>query len=160
MNNVISRGLCAGAAGTTALNLLTYFDMLLTGRPASSTPAEIVRRLAEQVHCEEFAQPDDKAPEDIKAKRSTIGTLLGYANGLGIGMVAAMLYPVTRPAGKYANAALIGLAAMAASDVPMARLGVSDPKTWSKIDWLRDLVPHLAYGLATVSALEQLVSET
>lgn len=36
-------GLAAGAAGTTALNAVTYLDMALRGRPASTTPEEIGR---------------------------------------------------------------------------------------------------------------------
>ena len=36
-------GAAAGAAGTTALNFLTYVDMAVRGRPASSTPEKTVR---------------------------------------------------------------------------------------------------------------------
>lgn len=42
-----------------------------------------------------------------------------------------------------------GALAMAATDLPMMRLGVSDPTTWSAKDWTSDIVPHLAYGLVT-----------
>jgi hypothetical protein len=35
---------------------------------------------------------------------------------------------------------------MAATGVPVAALGVSDPRTWSREDWIADAVPHLAYG--------------
>ncbi len=41
---------------------------------------------------------------------------------------------------------------MAASDVPIAALGVSDPRTWSLSDWASDVIPHLIYGVATVAA--------
>ena len=44
------RGAAAGAAGTTALNVVTYLDMALRGRPASSTPANTVEKLAERAH--------------------------------------------------------------------------------------------------------------
>ena len=44
-------GAAAGAAGTTALNVITYLDIALRGRPTSSTPGkdgrghgEVVRR--------------------------------------------------------------------------------------------------------------------
>ncbi|MCP9968874.1 hypothetical protein LUX57_29935 [Actinomadura madurae] len=43
----LTRGLAAGAAGTTALNLVTYLDMAVRGRPASSTPEQSVERLAD-----------------------------------------------------------------------------------------------------------------
>lgn len=42
-----------------------------------------------------------------------------------------------------------GALAMAAADLPMARLGVSDPKSWSAQDWASDAVPHLMYGMVT-----------
>lgn len=45
--------------------------------------------------------------------------------------------------------AVTGALAMAATDVPMARLGVSDPTSWSFEDWASDAVPHLMYGLVT-----------
>jgi hypothetical protein len=35
-------GAAAGAAGTTALNTVTYLDMAVRGRPTSSTPEDIV----------------------------------------------------------------------------------------------------------------------
>jgi hypothetical protein len=38
---------------------------------------------------------------------------------------------------------------MAAADLPMALMGVSDPGSWSGTDWASDVVPHLAYGLVT-----------
>jgi hypothetical protein len=45
---------------------------------------------------------------------------------------------------------------MAATDLPMARIGLTDPDTWSAADWASDALPHLAYGLATVIALRRL----
>ena len=48
---------------------------------------------------------------------------------------------------------LIGAAAMALSDVPLKTLGISDPSTWAAKDWAADLVPHLAYGVATYATL-------
>jgi hypothetical protein len=48
----------------------------------------------------------------------------------------------------------VGLAAMAASDVPIAALGVSDPATWGVSGWAADIVPHLAYGLVTAIAYD------
>ena len=45
---------------------------------------------------------------------------------------------------------------MAASDIPIALTGVSDPATWSTTDWLSDLIPHLVYGLVTVAVYDAL----
>ena len=41
----------------------------------------------------------------------------------------------------------------------MAALGVSDPRTWTLMDWLSDGVPHLAYGLATAAVAQALDPE-
>jgi len=35
-------------------------------------------------------------------------------------------------------------------------LGVTDPRTWSRADWVSDIVPHLAYGAVTASVLSAL----
>jgi hypothetical protein len=42
---VIAR-LAAGAAGTTALNVVTYLDMAVRGRSPGSTPVDTVEKLA------------------------------------------------------------------------------------------------------------------
>lgn len=38
----------------------------------------------------------------------------------------------------------------------MTLLGVTDPRTWSVIDWVSDLVPHAAYGAVTAAVLREL----
>jgi len=48
---------------------------------------------------------------------------------------------------------LLGAAAMAASDLPMARLRLSDPRRWGTADWVADAVPHLLYGISTHATL-------
>ena len=40
------RGAAAGASGTTALNTLTYLDMVARARPASTTPEATVEELS------------------------------------------------------------------------------------------------------------------
>ncbi|HSK58919.1 MAG TPA: hypothetical protein VK935_07695, partial [Actinomycetospora sp.] len=44
-------------------------------------------------------------------------------------------------------------AAMAATDLPLARLGVSDPRRWGAADWAADALPHLVYGVTTHAVL-------
>ncbi len=51
-------------------------------------------------------------------------------------------------------AILVGLTAMAASDVPLVALRVSNPKTWGISGWLADAIPHLVYGIVTVATYE------
>jgi hypothetical protein len=38
----------------------------------------------------------------------------------------------------------------------MTVLGVTDPRTWSAVDWISDLVPHLAYGAVMTRTLDAL----
>ena len=39
-------GAAAGAAGTTALNVITYLDIAVRGRPTSTTPERTVEAMA------------------------------------------------------------------------------------------------------------------
>lgn len=50
IGGAVTRGLVAGAAGTTALNAVTYLDMAIRGRPASDTPQQMVARVSEATH--------------------------------------------------------------------------------------------------------------
>jgi hypothetical protein len=145
---ILRTGLLAGAAGVTALNAVTYLDMSITGRPASDTPQQAVKRLAERAGVTIPGDPD------VQSNRlNGIGPLLGIATGLQMGLVAAVLYRLglRRPA--WLAAAMYGGVAMLASNAPMAKLGVTDPKQWTAEAWVRDAVPHLAYGLAVQATL-------
>jgi hypothetical protein len=33
---------------------------------------------------------------------------------------------------------------------------VTDPRTWTRLDWSADIVPHLAYGAVTATVLRRL----
>jgi hypothetical protein len=85
-----------------------------------------------------------------------LGALSGLATGVGIGAVAEMAAPVLTRLPRLLAAIVVGGGAMAATDLPMARIGLTDPDTWSAADWASDALPHLAYGLATVIALRRL----
>ncbi|POM26991.1 hypothetical protein BTM25_13990 [Actinomadura rubteroloni] len=146
--NTITKGLIAGAAGTSALNIATYLDMAVRGRPASSTPEETVERLAGDAHV------DLGEGQQAEARKEGVGTLLGYATGLasavGYGVLARRQAPW--PVGVLALTAL----AMTGSNAPMTVLGVTDPRTWPVSSWLSDAIPHLAYGAAAYLAYEHL----
>jgi hypothetical protein len=45
---------------------------------------------------------------------------------------------------------------MAASDLPATALGLTDPRSWGAAGWVSDLLPHLAYGIATATVYEAL----
>jgi hypothetical protein len=150
-----ARGLVAGAAGTTALNAATYLDMTLRARPASSTPQEAVRSLADKAGID---IPGDDGAADNRG--SGLGGLLGVAAGMAAGL------PVAAVQGALGRRSSVGLlsvtatvAGLVAGNAPMTLLGVTDPRRWSAADWLSDLLPHMAYGVATAIVLEMLTGD-
>ncbi|RBY90613.1 hypothetical protein [Blastococcus sp. TF02A-26] len=147
MPGTLSRGLVAGAAGTTVLNAVTYLDMVLRGRPASTTPERTVDAIASATGVEVPGRGQVR-----ESRRTALGALAGIGTGLGTGVLASAARSAGIRLSGPVGAVVTGAAAMAASDVPATLLGVGDPRTWSRTDWLADAVPHLAYG-ATVHAV-------
>ncbi|MFD0904841.1 hypothetical protein [Actinomadura sediminis] len=135
----LTRGLVAGAAGTSALNVVTYLDMAVRARPASSTPEQSVEKMAD------LAGVGLGPEEQAENRKAGLGPLLGYGTGAGAALLYGLLAGRRRVPPPVAVAALTGLA-MAGSSAPMTALGLTDPRTWSASDWLMDAVPHLAYG--------------
>jgi len=167
--NRIVAGLAAGAAGTMALNVAGYLDMLVRGRSASTLPTDVAGRLADEIGLPlDFdLDPEDTATdidtdddedgdvnERVANRQEALGALLGYSNGLAIGVAYGLIrLAVPRPPAWLAGALLGGLA-MAASDYPSTRLGLTDPQTWSGADWLADIVPHMAFGVVTAATFD------
>ncbi|TGZ15519.1 hypothetical protein DV517_04920 [Streptomyces sp. S816] len=80
---------------------------------------------------------------------SGLGALTGIAVGVGTGAAVALLHRAgVRPPGRLGGP-VTGALAMVLTDIPIAGLGISDPRTWSLADWTADALPHLAYGLVT-----------
>ncbi|SFO86757.1 hypothetical protein SAMN05421810_101243 [Amycolatopsis arida] len=142
----ILRGAAAGAAGTTALNAATYLDMVLRGRPASSTPKQTVEKLTEKTGVE--VPGDDKQRGN---RVSGLGALMGMTTGVTVGACYGALRALGWTPGLPVAGLFTTASAIAGSAAPMTALGVTDPRTWSTTDWLSDVVPHLAYGLTTVA---------
>ncbi len=144
-------GAAGGAAGTTALNAVTYLDMAVRGRSTSSAPEDSIEVLVSRAGLRIPGEEDTR-----KNRVAGLGPLNGIFVGVGIGAVLGL----ARTAGwrpHVLTAGLVtGLGAMAATDSSMAALGVSDPRTWTLMDWLSDVVPHLAYGLATAAVAQAL----
>lgn len=145
-------GALAGAAGTTALNTVTYLDMAVRGRPASSIPEQMVEKVARAA-----GTGIAGSAEARRNRLQGLGPLAGIATGVGIGVTTGIAHQLLLARGRrlpfLLGTVLIAAAAMAASDVPLATSGVSDPRTWSATDWLSDAVPHLAYGAVTEAVL-------
>ncbi|MCH1867195.1 hypothetical protein [Nocardioides sp. CFH 31398] len=148
MTGAVRRGLLAGAAGTTALNAVTYLDMALRGRPGSDLPDQTVEGLIEAA-----GGSISGSGSTYEARRTAWGAVGGIGAGLATGVVAS----VARGAGVrlpfLAAAAGTGAVAMAASDVPAALVGATDPRQWEVADWVADAVPHLVMGAVTVAAV-------
>jgi hypothetical protein len=148
MFKALMRGAIAGAAGTTALNAVTYLDMAVRARPPSDTPEKAVEKIAE------VAGRSVPGEGEVRENRlAGLGPLAGIATGVGIGAAAGLFRPILRHLPTVVGATLLGGAAMAAADVPLTRLGLTDPSTWSPVDWASDVIPHVAYGLVTYTAI-------
>jgi hypothetical protein len=75
--------------------------------------------------------------------------------GVGVGAAAGLLRPLVVRLPAPVGGALLAVAAMAGSDAPLAKLGLTDVSSWSATDWLSDVVPHLSYGLVTFWTLRE-----
>ncbi|GAA1264401.1 hypothetical protein [Arthrobacter pascens] len=153
MNTIgaLTAGAVAGAAGTTALNAVTYLDMVWRGRPASSTPEATVRKLADVTG---ISIPG--AEEERTNRIAGVGPLLGILAGVSVGAALGGLRAAGYRPGLVGTSLTAVAGALVVGNGPMTALGVTDPRTWSRTDWLSDVVPHLAYGIAAGAALEAL----
>ncbi len=144
----IGLGLVAGAVGTIALDVATYTDMVARARPSSATPAKLAGVLADKAGIDLSGGGGKDAAQN---RQQGIGALLGYVTGVGVGVVYGALDRGERRWPVPLAGVVLGLAAMAASDLPIAQSGVSGPQEWSATDWVSDLVPHLIYGFITAA---------
>ncbi len=142
----VARGTAAGAAGTTALNAITYIDMAWRGRPASDTPTKTAEALADVT--------DTRIPGEGDAsenRAAALGALAGIVTGVGVGAAYGLVRGLGLRPPLWAGVVCTSLAALAGSNGPMTLLGVTDPRTWSTTDWVSDVVPHIAYGVVTAA---------
>ncbi len=79
------RGAAAGAAGTAALDAVTYLDMAIRGRGASSTPEDTVEKLAEKAHV-----PIPGSGEVREHRLQGLGALTGLVAGTGVGALVGL----------------------------------------------------------------------
>lgn len=147
----VLRGAAAGAAGTTALNAVTFLDMTLRGRPPSRTPENTVETLLGRLG---LSMPGD---DDARQHRvEGLAALLGAVTGVGVGAVLASVDDsldgsLGRLPVPWGGLGLTTLA-MVAANGPMTLLGVTDPRAWTAADWISDLAPHVAYGFTAAFA--------
>jgi hypothetical protein len=148
--NGIAAGLAAGAAGTAALNAVTYADMLMRGRPASQVPARTAGALAAR------AGIGLGQGEGAQNRREAGGALMGMAAGLGVGALYGCVRSRWRSAPLWLSALALAGTAMLAGDGPPIGLRVTDPRSWGASGWAADLLPHLAYGLTAAAVFDAL----
>lgn len=146
----IVAGALAGAAGTTALYVVTYLDQAVRGRPSSGLPAQTAGKLAG------MAGLDVGEGEQAESRKEGIGALLGLATGVGLGAAYGVLRVPVREVSVPVAGVSVALAATVVANAPMTALGLTDPRTWGTAGWLSDLIPHLIYGLVTVYAFEMM----
>ena len=145
----VLRGAAAGAAGTTALDAVTYLDMAVRGRATSSTPEQTVEMLAEKAH---VPIPGEGATRDNRVQG--LGAVVGLVAGIGVGVLGGLArasgYRPATPVG----ITLTTLGALLVGNGPMTALGITDPRTWSRTDWISDLAPHLVYGVVVTTTMD------
>jgi hypothetical protein len=149
-------GTAAGAVGTVVLNGVTYGDMVVRGRPPSSVPSQVAGQLVDKLGIDLSAEDEKEGGPTAQNRKSGLGALQGFAVGLGIGTAYGLIRPHLGDVSKVHAGTVLCLAAMLGSDGPAAALGVVDPRQWGLNSWLSDIVPHLAYGLATAASYDTL----
>ena len=147
----VRRGLIAGAAGVTALDAVTYLDMLVRGRPASDVPARTVNELAKKIGIDKLDASDEKTTN----RRSATGALVGYADGVLSAIAYGALHSAVRVPWPVGAALLAGLTLLV-GEGSAARTGVVDWSKWGPAEWIADIVPRLAYGGVTAITVEAL----
>lgn len=115
--------------------------------PRRSSPSTVgwILRGAETAHLSIPGEGDRRAN-----RVEGLGALAGLVAGVGVGG----LFGLGRAAGFRAGTLLTTGAVLLSTNGPMTVLGITDPRTWSRADWLSDLVPHLAYGAVVATTLD------
>lgn len=144
-------GAAAGAAGTTALNAVTYLDMVARGRPTSSTPEDTVEQLSAKAHV-----PIPGNDQTRENRVAALGPLTGLVAGVGVGAALGLARAAGLRPGLLVSGVAATVGALIGSNGPMTVLGVTDPRTWALKDWVADVIPHLAYGVVTAGVLQGL----
>jgi len=141
-------GAAAGAAGTTALNAVTYADVVLRARPASSTPQDTVEELSKRSGVE---IPGDEESRSTRLKG--LGPLMGLAAGVGAGVLLGAARAAGWRPGGFGTFGLASALVLVVGNGPMTALGITDPRSWDADAWATDVAPHLAYAVVATYVL-------
>ncbi|CAH0175779.1 hypothetical protein SRABI83_01303 [Arthrobacter sp. Bi83] len=154
IKGALAAGALAGAAGTTALNTVAYLDMVWRARAASSTPEATVKKLADVTGI-----PIPGTEDERTNRIAGLGPLMGLMAGISVGAVLGLVRGAGYRPGPLGTCLAATAGALVVGNGPMTALGVTDPRTWSRTDWLSDIFPHLAYGITAAAALRALDPE-
>ena len=139
----------AGAAGTFALDVCSYLDIAVRGRPPSDVPEKVAKRFVDEAGID---LGDDK--DVAKNRLSGIGALMGYATGISGGIA----YVLARRRFPETSTTLLGLGlgfgVMAFTDTSSTVAGATDPRTWGLSGWVADAFFHAVYGVVTASTFD------
>jgi len=147
--STVTGGIIAGAVGTFALDVSTYADIALRGRPPSEVPEKVAGRFLEQAGID---LGDD--PDVAKNRRSAIGTLFGYGTGVAGGIAYALVRRRRTDTSTSLLGIGLGLGVMAVTDTSSTLAGATDPRTWGVSGWLADAFFHAIYGVATAGTFD------
>lgn len=131
------------------------------GEVVADVPAQTAERATDLVGITLAADGDqserDDGPPKGENRKEGLGALMGYLAGYGVAATYGLLRPNLLAGVPRAVAGVgIAAAATAATVVPYAAVGVSDPRTWPPKSWAADIIPHLCYGWATAVAFDAL----
>ncbi len=147
----LAAGAAAGAAGTTALNAVTYLDMAVRARPASTTPQDTVAELSRRTGLDVPGDEDSRS-----ARIDALGPLTGLSAGVGTGLVLGAARASGWRGGGVGTFLVASALVLVAGNGPMTLLGITDPRTWDADAWATDLAPHLAFAAVATGVLRGL----
>jgi len=146
-------GLVAGATGAAALNVVSYCDMLLRGRPASEVPAKTAQLIAKGAGISAL-----DAGDAAENRREAAGALMGYADGLGTGAAYGLVRQFAGALPWQVGALALTAATLVAGEGTATRVGATDWSQWTVGEWIADLVPRFTYGAVTAWTYDALAA--
>ena len=83
-----------------------------------------------------------------------LGPLTGLVAGVGMGVLVGLVRATGFRSSTPVGTLLTTAGVLVVANGPMTVLGVTDPRTWSAVDWASDVVPHLAYGVVLKATMD------
>lgn len=152
-------GALSGAAGSATLDMTSYTDMAIRGRPLSQLPHNVVKEIARRTHVSPFNKPDDELSDKDKNRGRAIGALLGYADGLCTGAMYGAIKPALPGLSWFWAGLGLALVTGFLSEGTATALKQTDPRQWGAAGWVSDIIPRCLYGWVTALTFEGLAKD-